>query len=186
MRITAEKVYIGVGVLGSIAEILNYVEQSNTPSRVASMLENIVSPAFLNLIVNLSILFLLVVGLRKVTTQATQLEDHSNKLKELEHKFIHTPSGGIVPVRELITAAHLEEDAIVLTYPPTPDSVHLFITSMVYIPETSRGMVLKGRKIFLEDIPGDVHLATHLRTWVTERSVAVEYLRDLSEKETKD
>src|SRR5919109_1336963 len=103
-----------------------------------------------------------------------QIEDHRNKLKELEHTFMQIPPRQIVPVRELITAAHLEENAIVLTYAPQPDSVHLFITSMVYIPETSRGVVLRGRKIFLEDIPGDVHLATNLREWVTERAVAVE------------
>jgi hypothetical protein len=150
------------------------------------VLENIVSPALLNLIVNLSIILLLVVCLRKLTVQTAQLEYHSNKLTELEHKFMQIPSGGIAPVRELITAAHLEGNAIVLTHSPQPDSVHLFITSMVYIPETSRGMVLRGRKIFLEDIPGDIHLATNLREWVTERSVAVEYLRDLSAKEPKD
>jgi hypothetical protein len=31
MRITKEKVYVSIGVLGGIAEVLNYLEQSDTP-----------------------------------------------------------------------------------------------------------------------------------------------------------
>ena len=167
-------------ILGFIIALILFFEQSKTFLWVTDMLSTVISPSLLKVVLAFLILLLLSISLWRQRLLKEQLEDQSNRLKKIEQR------GRNLYIRELITASHLEGTTIVLMHSPIPNTVHLFITSMIYVPETSRGMVLKGRKIFLEDIQGDVHFATYIHEWVTERSVAVEYLRDLSTEEIRD
>jgi len=182
------KIVIVLTIVTAVITIILFAEQSKTFSWVTGMFSVIVSPSLLKLVLATLILLLLSIGFWRQRILKEQLEDHSSGLKAMEQKLTQVLSekNGSLYVRELITSAHLEENAIVLTHFPIPNTVHLFITSMIYVPETSRGMVLKGRKIFLEDIPGDVAFATNIRQDVNERSVAVEYLRDLSAEKTRN
>lgn len=85
--------------------------------------------------------------------------------------------------REVITASQLEGNAIVLTHTPDPETVRLMVNGASYVPQTSPGMVVRGRKIFLENIPGDVPLLTLLREEIPKRLVVVEYYRDPSARD---
>ena len=171
-------------VITYVLAIVLFLEQSNT----VSWATKIMSLPLLKIVFATLILVLLSINFRKQRAIEDNLKNYGSGLKEMEQKLAQVLSerNGSLYVRELITASHLEGNVIVLMNLPIPNSVHLFIASMIYIPETSRGMVLKGHKIFLEDIPEEVHFAENIRTWVTERSVAVEYLRDLSTQEPKD
>jgi hypothetical protein len=92
MWITLERLAIVLAILGGTAEVLNYVEQSATPSWVASMLSPIISPALLNLIVNLSIIFVLIICLWRQNILKKQIEEHINKetIKDLKQKPTQT------------------------------------------------------------------------------------------------
>jgi hypothetical protein len=73
---TLNRVAIIVAILGGVAEVLNYLEQGKGPTKAATMISDVVSPAFLNLTVNLSILFLLLVCLWRQNALKTQIEEH--------------------------------------------------------------------------------------------------------------
>jgi hypothetical protein len=86
-------------------------------------------------------------------------------------------------VREAITPAHVEGNAIVLSHTPIPESVELIIFNGTYVATNTRGISISGRKIFLENIPHDIQLLDVLRDYADKESITVKYQRDFSAEE---